>query len=219
MNRIITLILLFLAIQIVASAENKNPILFRPFKGFGNASPKSIKSNGGDFKQGVMIFSTGYGAPNTVAMFTEASSINSGIGPLHLKFEFAASDVVGLGISINYASKHGDYISKFPNTYLNPVTLDIMRTSINARINFHFFTEEKLDMYTGVGIGYRFGSYNFLRYGSKEKNNTYEISYPLGFEMTVGLRYYFSKLFGVYMEMGLARSLIQAGIVFKMGKE
>ncbi|MEK6616065.1 MAG: hypothetical protein AABZ32_08145 [Bacteroidota bacterium] len=36
---------------------------------------------------------------------------------------------------------------------------------------------------------------------------------PFGFEMTIGVRYYFVDGFGVYTEMGIAKSIIQAGLV------
>jgi hypothetical protein len=222
MKRLSMFLFLFLAVQIVASAGN--PIKFKSFKGFKSASPKSIKGNGGDFEEGVMIFSGGYGAPNMTGFisdntYSQTTYTVTGLGPIHAKFEFAAADALGVGISFNYATRKVSYTSG--GTTPNTESLDIMRTSINARINYHFYTENSVDIYTGVGFGYRFGTATYLYNGKPDPNfdNIYNIYFPIGFEMTIGARYYFSEMFGAYMEVGLARSIIQAGLVFKLSND
>ena len=97
-----------------------------------------------------------------------------------------------------------------------PYSNEFSRSSFSAlaRINFHFGTTEKLDPYFGVGAGYRQATWEFK---TNDPNNLEDVKAPgfspFGFETTIGLRYYFTPAFGLYTELGFAKSAIQAGFV------
>lgn len=223
MKKLTMLLLVFLVSQIVM-AGNTNPI---GFKSLGNSTPKSIKIGGGDFEQGVMIFSLGYGTPNLTAWFLSGFDNYDGytvsaFGPLHAKFEYAATDEIGIGLSVNHVSTTINYQDNALSTSsaIYNYKFNISNTAFNVRINYHFLVENSLDLYTGVGFGYRIGSYKYstndpnFDAGNASYNGT--VLPPIGFETTIGMRYYFTELFGAYVEAGLAKSIIQGGLVLKL---
>ena len=67
-----------------------------------------------------------------------------------------------------------------------------------------------------IFVGYRSGTWKFE---STDPNGTNDLnisnSFPLGFETTIGARYYFTDNIGLYAETGLAKAVIQAGLSFK----
>ena len=75
------------------------------------------KGGGDSFEEGKMIITVGYGFPNlgksalkkTFADYTDLKI--SGVGPASVKFEYALSDKIGLGLSVNYTSFKVEYIS------------------------------------------------------------------------------------------------------------
>ena len=186
-----------------------------------NKLDKNIGEGGDSFVKGKIIFSAGYGFPNLgkaimTALIAEGSNVKAtGLGPLHIKGEYALSDGVGLGISANYVS-FGATWNSYDETGNITYNNDFSRSSLSilARINFHFSTSESLDPYFGVGAGYRQATWKFT---TNDPNNVDNIKAPgfspFGFETTIGLRYYFTPEFGLYTELGFAKSAIQAGIV------
>ncbi len=184
--------------------------------------------------QGNSIFSLGYGFPNLGKSLYKAFNTNNdfkvkGIGPIHFKYEYMLSDKIGIGASINFV--------KFGATYSDTNSGDSMDINENwvhwskttkyslatknysalVRFNYHFYTEDNLDVYFGVGAGFR-GTKSTFSSVPTDPNFSFnsKIAIPVGMETTLGLRYFFTENIGAYTEIGLGKSLIQFGACFKL---
>jgi hypothetical protein len=186
-------------------------------------SSANSRAGGGDaFEQGKIIISAGYGFSTSGAYFRslekESNYSAKFLGPIAGKFEYGASDKVGIGISFNYRSfdvnysQYGtvDTVSLYTSGYKGK------QFSVLARINTHFGTTDKLDFYWGLGIGYRGGNRTFYTTDPQGTDSfSFKTLIPLGFETTLGVRYFFTDNIGVYVEAGLAKSLVQGGLAVK----
>ncbi len=174
------------------------------------------------FGQGKIIISAGYGLGISGTYFrlleSEANYQARFLGPIAAKFEYGASDKMGMGISFNYRSFDVSYNESGSQDTLSLYTSGYKGSqfSILARMNIHFGTTEKMDWYWGLGLGYRGGSRTFYTsdpYGSSDYS--FKNLIPIGFETTIGMRYYFTDNIGIYMEAGLAKALLQGGLAVK----
>ena len=194
------------------------------------------------YATGTTTLTIGYGFPNLTKMvwgsvYSAYDNVKvSGYGPLHFKAEYGLSDVVSLGVSIGYVHTKWDWTTE-SGVWADVSTLDAngntiiqpqyiiqeynegiiySALNINARVNFHFLTTKQLDPYFGVGIGYNKPT---ITYYSDDPNYLYSETYsspiPLGFETTLGLRYYFTPNIGIYTEAGLSKSILQGGLSIK----
>jgi len=170
--------------------------------------------------------SLGAGFPNLpVLVFNVYDSKKNfnvdGKGPYHLKYENRISSFLSLGVNINNMSYHVSYTDDVLDTVkgvIMPNNIDIKsnNTAVNVRGNLHFINPEKnkdLDIYLGIGLGLRFGKFNV---SSQYAEFTPSVKLPnlskIGFEGTIGARYFFTDNIGVYAEFGPAKSLIQGGL-------
>ena len=176
----------------------------------------SIESKAQVFGEGYKFISIGYGFPNVSSSIFNLYESRSnytvkGLGPMHGKFEYGITEKIGIGISLNYVSTEvrwddGTYREGF----------DYSALAANVRINFHFLDHEKVDFYYGLGMGYNHVSTSYFYTGNNTQEENFPINLlPVGIETTIGLRYMFSPSVGAYLEMGWAKSLMQAGIVSK----
>jgi opacity protein-like surface antigen len=191
----------------------------------------SHAQDGGEaYGEGKIIVSAGYGAPNfgkTVLRAVkdldsdEFDYTVSGIGPAHVKAEYGITDKISGGLSFNYVSCAANWKrnEQQSNGTVDTYTDKISYTgySINARMNLHFATSEKLDAYWGIGAGY--ASAVFKISSNDPDFHGEDIKLPnlahAGFETTFGMRYYFTPNIGCYGEVGYAKSVGQLGIVVK----
>ncbi|PBQ33178.1 hypothetical protein CNR22_15810 [Sphingobacteriaceae bacterium] len=170
------------------------------------------------------ILSIGVGTQNTdIERFADLkaardytiSSIKAS-NPLYLKLEFHVSKRFGIGAALNYNNMRYDYSYNASNgnqPVLVKKTIDYEVYTTNIRVNYHFLYGKKIDFYLGAGAGLRI-------VGNKSKTNMKELS--SGFvketELTAGLRYLAEGVFGLYLEAGLTRSIVQAGLSFNLNK-
>jgi len=124
-------------------------------------------------------------------------------------------------VNINHMSYHVSYTDDILDTVngvILPNNIDIRsnNTAVNLRGNLHFINPEKndkLDIYMGIGFGLRFGKFNV---SSQYAEFTPSVKLPnlskIGFETTLGARYFLTDNIGVYAEFGPAKSLIQGGL-------
>ena len=151
------------------------------------------------------LISISYGGPTLENFDIWKSNEIKSIGPLHAKFEYLIEEKVSVGFNINTLC-----LMKY---YNNRSLEDIIKVSTIVRLNHHFYNTSKLDLYYGFGFGYRFKA------SSKTNTNILIFGFddfPYGFELTFGIRYYFTKSFGLFTEMGVAKSIVQTGITFKI---
>lgn len=181
------------------------------------------------FEEGANNISLGYGIGTVVGSLANTYEVYNeykftGTGPIYAKFEHGLSDKVGLGFNVAYAGysfKYVDTYSEYNSTtglyedkkYSYETKYTTM--SFLARLNLHFGEFDKFDPYWGVGLGYRTGKWTTTTNYTGISNFTYSNVVPFGFETTIGARYYFSDNFGIYAEMGAAKSWLQFGLNIK----
>lgn len=170
--------------------------------------------------------SFGAGAPNLPVLFfniyeSKKNFTSEGKGPFHIKYENRINNFLSLGLNINNMSYHVSYTEDVLDTVngiVLPNNIDIRsnNTAFNVRGNIHFINPEKndkIDVYLGLGLGLRFGK---LKVSSQYESFTPSIKLPnlsrIGFESTIGMRYFLADNIGVYAEFGPAKSLIQGGL-------
>ncbi len=177
------------------------------------------------FPEGSNSISLGYGGVTMLASIsknfdTYADVKYTGMGPLYFKYEHAMTDHLGLGVNVAYATNEWNYKYTGSDANGNPATYSETTSrstySILARLNYHIGTNDKFDPYVGLGLGYRDATWN---YDSTDPNGTsgVEISglVPLGMELTLGMRYFFTDNIGLYAELGAAKSVLQGGLSVK----
>jgi hypothetical protein len=112
----------------------------------------------------------------------------------------------GLGGFIGYAhyKENGDYSG---NNYWT-----VNRILIGARGAFHYALVDKLDTYGGVTLGIMARSYKWNGTGDNPDHPTRS---PLGGDLFLGGRYYFSDKFAAMAELGLG-AYLTLGIALKL---
>lgn len=181
------------------------------------------RTDGGEqsFGNGKIALSLGYGAASggflkvLLKTYEDEAGYNfTSFGPIHFRGELGISDNVGLVCSINHNSWKASW-THLDSSISSPVYYDEVKRSVIsvlARLNFHFGVSERVDPYFGVGAGYRAVDFS---YTSTDPTYDWSFSNPfhLGFETTVGVRYYLTDGIGLYGEIGLAQALLQGGLV------
>lgn len=177
------------------------------------------------FEQGNSSVQVGYGFGNFISAVFKSYEIYdsfefSSLGPAFLKYEYAVSDKIGIGVNLAYASATVSYSDDF--WFVSGTTTPYQETikwstiSVLARMNLHFGDSERFDPYWGFGMGYRTASW---KYEDNDPNWDNSIStkslMPFGFETTVGARFYLTDNIGLYAETGLAKAIFQAGLSAK----
>lgn len=181
------------------------------------------QANAQTFEKGDFVFSFGSGIPNTRAASAKGELqdiLGSTLiditkkqkGLFHAKAEYALSNKVGLGIVWNYAAGSANHNSG--TTFYNVTDFT---SKFNARVNYHPNSVGKLfDPYIGAGLG---AGISGLRYksnlsGGTTSNTTRNTK--LGAELTIGLRTYAYKNLAVFGELGIAKSIAQIGLSYRL---
>jgi len=177
------------------------------------------------FASGTSVATVYYGWPNIMGSIfkvyeTYPGFTSSSLGPLGGKFEYGVSDKIGIGLTVNALNSSINYTGEGYDENLNPVTYEYgikyNSLSVNLRFNIHYFTTGNLDVYIGAGPGY---SYKNVDYSSTDPDfvsGTLNFSLiPISFELTQGVRYYFTPNIGAFAEIGLSKGYLQGGIVAK----
>jgi opacity protein-like surface antigen len=192
----------------------------------------SSKVNAQAVDEGNSIISVGYGFPNLGKSVFKAISAGSdvtikGIGPIHLKYEYMVGEKIGIGASINIVNFSVNWVDQSMQGYdvngdpiLVSTAYKISSTNYSAlfRFNYHFYTDDNLDVYYGLGAGYRGATYKVSStpYDPDYTFSASGLTIPVGFETTLGMRYFFTEQFGAYTEIGIGKSLIQFGACLKL---
>ena len=185
------------------------------------------------FDEGKSIVTVGYGFPNLGASIFKSVLGSypgysvSALGPMFLKYEYALSEKIGIGLAVAYSgftvkwqdtydtynSSTGTYQT---NTY--DWTMKFTSPAFGVRFNYHFATKDKLDPYIGIAAGYKMSQYSFTTTDpAGTGSSTWSFNpLPLYMPITVGFRYYFTDNIGLYTELGFDKSsVIQAGLAMK----
>lgn len=194
------------------------------------------------FEKGKVYASASYGVAPFFNLFynviLDSDSLNDiklkSIGPIYGKLEYAVGKKIGLGISVAYMNSIFSYTEKMQyynnntntyDTYTEKWSITRNTYSIMGRFNFHFISNNKIDMYMGAGLGFRDAiwksKYEVIGLSS---NNTPPAStenldtskFPIAFETTIGFKYLLTPNLGIFAEAGFAKSLLQLGISTKL---
>lgn len=121
-------------------------------------------------------------------------------------FEFGIHDAISVGVIGGYSGR---------SNYLNSGGRWSVLT-IGARGSYHFnellkLDDDKIDLYAGLGLGYRNISWSYSGFGG------YNDSWGSGimFIGHIGGKYYFKPNLGVFAELGSGFGTLQAGVSFK----
>lgn len=197
--------------------------------GFNNLS---FAQDGSAFDKGTLVVSAGYGFPDLyrsslrVSYNGYTSTTVKGFGPLLFKgdygiVKFKWGHSVGVGAVIGYNSTRVDFTNYYWNNsgFYNAAytqTDKYQTITLGARGTYHFFTKEKFDCYASVGLGFNINSYSYSSTAPGRYINSSHERSALYTALTVGIRYYFTKNFGVYSELGWdLNAPIQGGVCFK----
>ncbi|MFN0203411.1 MAG: outer membrane beta-barrel protein [Bacteroidia bacterium] len=195
------------------------------------------------FEQGRAYLTLGYGFPNfnkSLSNFALQGNTGiadrenvkvSGVGPLHLKGEYAVADKIGIGLSVNVVHFGGTWQKKVqvfnPNTgsatdYRFDYQEVLWSYAVNVRANYHFRLGGRFDPYLGLGVGYR-GRYNKVTTNDPNpepstaiRDGNMSLLFPIGLESSLGFRFFFTEHIALYFETGLAKSLMQGGLTYKL---
>jgi hypothetical protein len=186
------------------------------------------------FDKGTTVITAGYGFPDLyrtslrISYNAYSSTKVSGIGPIILKgdygiVKFKWGHAVGAGIVIGYnatnikfTDTYYDYNNFIYSTKTYSETHKYKTITVGARGTYHFFTKEKFDCYASIGLGFNINTAS--RTTDNPNGYTSYASARSGVysAFTIGIRYYFTKNFGVYSELGWDNSTpIQAGLALK----
>ena len=186
------------------------------------------------FDKGTTVITAGYGFPDLyrtslrLSYNAYSSTKVSGIGPIILKgdygiVKFKWGHAVGAGIVIGYNATN----IKFTGTYYDnnnfiystktySETHKYKTITVGARGTYHFFTKEKFDCYASIGLGFNINTASHTTDNPNGYTSYAASRSGLYNAFTVGIRYYFTKNFGVYSELGWDNSTpIQAGLALK----
>ncbi len=181
----------------------------------------SLKLNG----QYNHAISAGVGFPNLSRLSNQLFKNDNGYtskgsGPFHFKYEYYIKPRITVGLNINYNYFEASYFATASDgnkIVPNKITIKNRSTAFNIRANFFILNPEthtKWQLYTGIGFGYKHGKLNLIaEYPEYKPTITLPRINRFGAECTLGARYFIVKNIGIYTELGLAKSIIQAGVV------
>lgn len=175
-------------------------------------------------KMGNIIVSFGYGYPNISKSILGSVPDNpiytvSGIGPIHGALEYLINDNISLGLTVNHVATEMNWVNSLSGTPYNE-SLTYSSTAFNFRFNFYFDTGDNLDIFMGAGLGYKKTSLIFKTddpdFVDLWQGPSLLGLFPISMDFSAGVRYYIIENFGIYVAVGLAKSLVQGGLVFRL---
>ena len=141
----------------------------------------------------------------------------SNVGPFYAKFEYGVTDEIGIGINLAYVSRETNFTEVFDNgnggNVYNYHNVSYNSFSFLLRLNKHFSDNDKIDVYWGTGLGYKSEDIAETETNaSGYKHEKFSNPIPLGLDCTIGVRFYITPTLGIYIETGMAKSVMQFGL-------
>lgn len=166
------------------------------------------KSQAQSFRKGGIYTSLGLGVGQLFHVPSSNSSLSSVwsiTGQLKFQTEFGIHKYVGLGFQVGAGVG-----SRWPG-------FAELNGPVGMMANFHFYQliddksgkdlhSDKLDIYAGLSLGTGLAFYPDFN----------EVNPLLYFGPHVGVRYYFTKKFGLNAEIGHGSTIVMGGIVFRL---
>ncbi len=141
-----------------------------------------------------------------------------GMGPFAMKYEYAITDKVGIGLNIGFTNASIAWSDSSLNLSGNIENFNYSykysKLTITPRFNYHLGDNEKIDPYIGLGIGFKKASYKFTT-SDPFFNGISFSGLPVSFEATFGIRGWFTDQIGAFAEIGAGHGFFQLGAVGK----
>jgi len=179
-------------------------------------------------EKGQIHFSYGYGQPRLDRKLFEYQKDSAdfrviGYGPFFFKAEVGLSRKLSVLLSATYIHYKADWTRQRYDAFKGidlpfKYGTELNDISANLRLNYHLFVNKEWDIYIGGGAGYNhFTNTDFTTYAPDDTTfqSQFKLPYPVSYEMTFGIRYYFLTRTAIYLEAGYGKALAQAGFVFK----
>lgn len=166
------------------------------------AFKSQAQTNGKCFEKGSSIINLGIGIGTTLY----GTGYTGTFPPISVSYEKGiANGRWGIGGFLAHTgAKYGDKTDYWKFSY----------TIIGIRGDYHFYTNEKLDTYGGVMLGYDIVSDKW--HGEGEGNDFNASASTASFSIFVGGRYYFSDHIGVFAELGYGIAWLNLGLAFNL---
>lgn len=153
------------------------------------------------------------------------------------RLEYMLTDKLGLGTDFNYVKSGytSDYIGyqydEFNNQLFDTNGMALLmpysekytaeRYRAMGRLNYYFSSNEKVNFYGGLGVGYyginrTFTSTPYDPSSSNFLSSVDEVFFPISFRLAIGAKFYFTRNFGGHVELGsFGGGTIQFGVSAK----
>ncbi len=179
-------------------------------------------------EKGQIHFTYGYGQPRLDAKLFDYQKDSTdfkvvGVGPFFWRTEYGLSRKLSVMLSASYILYKSEWKRMRPDPYY-PYDLPfsygttLHDIAANLRFNYHLFVNHHLDVYLGGGVGYNyFINKDFTTYLPDDTTfkSQFKLPYPVSYEMSFGIRYFFLTRTAIYLEAGIGKALVQGGFVFK----
>ena len=141
------------------------------------------------------------------------------------RLEYMVADNFGIGLDGHYAPAGFQLSADNPDDTLIGVfqtaRYEANRLRIMLRVQYHFVQTENLDVYLGVGAGYRRVTRTLYWDGAEDPNSNFSLlsgsAQPVAVRVGIGVRYHFIPNLGVHIELGApGGGVIQGGISVKI---
>ncbi|WP_300660033.1 outer membrane beta-barrel protein [Fluviicola sp.] len=168
--------------------------------------------------------------PNTTLNFQSLSTMNgqqdqfefnniNSLGTLGLRYDHLLTPSFSLGIDFYYLQrKSTGTVTEFNSGIQSEAQYIVNRFKTQIRIAYHFpISNPNIDVYIGGGVGMNNQIRKLIINGTTASRNEYplNINLPVSLRTYAGLRYSFSKHFGVNAELGIGGPLFNAGFHFR----
>jgi hypothetical protein len=153
------------------------------------------------------------------------------------RLEYMITDKLGLGTDFNYVKSGytSDYMGyqydEFNNQLFDTNGMALLmpyserytaqRYRAMGRLNYYFSSNEKVNFYGGLGVGYyginrTFTSTPYDPSSSNFLSSVDEVFFPISFRLAIGAKFYFTRNFGGHVELGsFGGGTIQFGVSAK----
>jgi hypothetical protein len=168
-----------------------------------------------------LIISLGVGDPamiyidnfiNNGYKFSGDQKVVPNINPIYAKVEYRVLRHMGIGVDLSYDDYEAQRAPSTSTTFTNAYKGYTFVGDIRINRHIHLIAK-RLDLYFGIGLGYQIQSItNIVTTQSLPKLG----SNNLAFELTIGGRFYITKRIGIYIEGGIARSILQGGLAIRL---
>ncbi|MEO5569782.1 MAG: hypothetical protein ABIT08_07655 [Bacteroidia bacterium] len=191
---------------------------------FAVAAMSTVYAQEAPFQKGTNVISAGLGLGSALGSGYSSSSNTPGLSASyeHGVWTVGGPGVISLGGYLGFKGYKYEYVGTgyyFPSTYIYTVSQKWNYTVIGVRSAYHYngLESDEWDLYGGAMLSYNIVNYeysdndpyNSVSYNSENYDNN------IYFTLYIGGRYFFSKSWGAYAELGYGVSYLNIGASYK----